>query len=921
LPRGQTVTGIDRELSTEWSTSMYYDTYYKLTADPFRLSPDHRFVFGHASYAEARAYLEYALYRGEGFIIITGGPGTGKTTLINEILAGIDSRTHLNVAILNSTQLEGSDLLQMVAAAFGLRYSEKNKAAVLLEIQQFLTQQGHKGRRSVLIVDEAQGLSTSAVEELRQLANLQLKDRLLLQVFLVGQEALRELVRAPGMEHLSQRIVAASHLEPLDLNDTVAYIEHRLKRVGWRGDPKLSGAVLRLIYRFSAGIPRRINLICSRLFLHGGMGGKHELHAEDAQSVIEDLQREYLLAPEGAESAEPLVAAAAPADEAHEDDLALPRSKGTPEGETAGDVASQREAQEPLVDDVSAQTGPGGQRSVRWQENASPAPEPKLRETLGRVIDTLEQEGDSLTLPPLGAGHHKTQAAPAKRRGASQTAPGRVRKGARIADNKVRKRNPPRESVRSRSNEASQPLPPAPETRLKGGRWAAIALVAVVGGLAVAISNGVFDLDREGSMQALTKRVDDAIGRVSGQLDPALPAEETPALNGDSQTPADGRETASSAEGAASFDASGEADRLQVEPGLEATAGNAGGQTGIPAGLADDGGDEPVAATERSVESPVVETHTVGQIARHSLDEETADEPLTVSETPRRDEVQTVLEPSAVDPATAPVQPVSAAALTEESQSQADLEAERERLALAAKQRFAQRLERVEPETETVRAATPPASKAPEPVAAVTRREAVPDEVKTSVPRIPRATQAPVAVRAQQPVRAERADNTVPAEVRPSRPKITPAPTVVASAPAIVPQETVSRRDRLKTALLGGAWNSQGKPASLLPSDITLCKRERSNISCQSVPQNVNTKYGEAVYKVEATLKDFSEGGEFLVSYRTLVRLLKGGGDKAAENSGSGGWQVSEHAMSCRLINAENVSCRDQKGATRDYNR
>ncbi|TCK18195.1 putative secretion ATPase (PEP-CTERM system associated) [Thiogranum longum] len=271
-----------------------YETFYKLTADPFRLSPDHRFVLDHDSYVKSRSYLEYALHRGEGFIVITGGAGTGKTTLISEILAKLD-KTQIQVATLNSTQLEARDLLHMVASSFGLPLRAVDKAAILLELEEFLKQQGKKGRRAVLIVDEAQGLSQSALEELRLLANLQFNNRLLLQVFLVGQETLRDLLDRPDMDHLRQRIVAASHLYPLNPDETVDYVEHRLNRVGWKGDPKIDAEALMLIHNFSGGIPRKINLICSRLFLFGAMEKKHELVGADAKSVIGDLQQEHLM--------------------------------------------------------------------------------------------------------------------------------------------------------------------------------------------------------------------------------------------------------------------------------------------------------------------------------------------------------------------------------------------------------------------------------------------------------------------------------------------------------------------------------------------------------------------------------------------------------------------------------------------------
>ncbi|MGW8310401.1 MAG: AAA family ATPase, partial [Thiogranum sp.] len=271
-----------------------YRTFYGLTGEPFRLGPDYRFSLHHTSYANAKAYLEFAIYQGEGFIAITGGPGTGKTTLISEILANLDRDT-IDVATLNSTQLESRDLLQMVASSFGLQTEQRNKADLLLEIERFLIQELGSGHRAILIVDEAQGLSPDALEELRQLANLQYQYQLLLQIVLVGQERLLELIRAPGMEHLQQRLVAATSLEPLGFDETIDYIEHRLTRVGWKGDPAIAEDALRLVYCYSGGIPRRINLITNRLFLYGGMEEKHQLNGDDGKDVVEGLIAEFLL--------------------------------------------------------------------------------------------------------------------------------------------------------------------------------------------------------------------------------------------------------------------------------------------------------------------------------------------------------------------------------------------------------------------------------------------------------------------------------------------------------------------------------------------------------------------------------------------------------------------------------------------------
>ena len=208
-----------------------YKTCYRLKGQPFRLSPDYHFSFGHRSYDNAKTYLKYAISEGEGFVVITGGPGTGKTILISALQAEFD-KTRVKVATLINTQLDSRHLVKMVVDAFGLGLKDKSDAGSLSELEKFLKQQSQRGRRAILIVDEAQGMSPAALEELRLLSNLQHDNRLLLQVFLVGQEHLLDMIHAPGMEQLHQRLVAASHLEPLDLDETVDYVEHRLCHVG-----------------------------------------------------------------------------------------------------------------------------------------------------------------------------------------------------------------------------------------------------------------------------------------------------------------------------------------------------------------------------------------------------------------------------------------------------------------------------------------------------------------------------------------------------------------------------------------------------------------------------------------------------------------------------------------------------------------
>ena len=271
-----------------------YKSIYNLEGQPFRLSPDYRFSFGHQTYEDAKSYLKYAVSEGEGIVAITGAPGTGKTTLIASLIAELDL-SHVHVGVVTNVQLDSSNLAEMVVDAFSLQVERSDSVSVMNEFKQFLKREHQQDKRVILIVDEAQGLTAELLEELRLFSNFQHNTALLLQIFLVGQEPLMDIIRSPGMEQLHQRLIAAAQLKPLGLKDTVDYVLHRLSCVGWKNDPAFTDEVFSLIHKFSAGVPRRINLICHRLFLHAGLKGKHKLVGGDALNVVVELHREGLL--------------------------------------------------------------------------------------------------------------------------------------------------------------------------------------------------------------------------------------------------------------------------------------------------------------------------------------------------------------------------------------------------------------------------------------------------------------------------------------------------------------------------------------------------------------------------------------------------------------------------------------------------
>jgi putative secretion ATPase (PEP-CTERM system associated) len=269
-----------------------YESFYGLTGKPFQLNPDPTFYFGSKQHRRAMAYLEYGMHQNEGFIVVTGEVGAGKTTIVRNLLDSLDA-SQVVAAHLVSTQLDAEDILSLVGAAFGVRAKGASKSDILMSLEAFLVGAASKKKRCLLIVDEAQNLTPRAVEELRMLSNFQLGSQSVLQTFLIGQPEFRDILQGSDMLQLRQRIIASCHISPMDREETQGYIEHRLHCVGAKpGSPSFDASAFDMMFEASGGVPRRINSVCDRLLLAGFLAGKREFTGDDVKEVAHEIEEE-----------------------------------------------------------------------------------------------------------------------------------------------------------------------------------------------------------------------------------------------------------------------------------------------------------------------------------------------------------------------------------------------------------------------------------------------------------------------------------------------------------------------------------------------------------------------------------------------------------------------------------------------------
>ncbi len=269
-----------------------YTDHYGLTAAPFQLTPDARFWFESGTHKKAMAYLGYGLAQNEGFIVVTGDIGAGKTTLVGHLMASIDP-ARLQAFKIVSTQVAGDDMLRLAAQSFGLSTEGVEKAQLLGRIERYLLDTGRGGRRTLLIVDEAQNLPVESLEELRMLSNFQADGQALLQIFLLGQPEFRDRLNAsPSLEQMRQRVIATHHLDPMGADETLPYLEHRMKLAGWTGNPQFTADAAAALHKASGGLPRKLNTLATRTLLMGAVEGVQVIDGGLVGRVLNDLSKE-----------------------------------------------------------------------------------------------------------------------------------------------------------------------------------------------------------------------------------------------------------------------------------------------------------------------------------------------------------------------------------------------------------------------------------------------------------------------------------------------------------------------------------------------------------------------------------------------------------------------------------------------------
>ena len=264
-----------------------YNSYFKLHSSPFGTSPDPRFLYMMPHTREALACLEYGISARKGFTVLTGEVGTGKTTLLRRALASFSTR-RVSTAFVFNPRLEVLDFLEFVLTDFGIVPATRTKSGMLLQLNRWLIERFRMEETCVVVVDEAQNLSWELLEEIRLLTNLETSSEKLLQIVLSGQPELEEKLRDPSVRQLRQRISLWCRTRPLTADETKAYVTNRLRIVG-ANQPIFSPEAIQIVYRYSSGIPRIINLICEHAMISAYVEQIKPIPSRIVESVCREL--------------------------------------------------------------------------------------------------------------------------------------------------------------------------------------------------------------------------------------------------------------------------------------------------------------------------------------------------------------------------------------------------------------------------------------------------------------------------------------------------------------------------------------------------------------------------------------------------------------------------------------------------------